>query len=409
VGSALSGRYQMQGILGRGGIGVVYAAVDRKTGAEVAIKRLLKPDAETAERLMREARAAMKVEHENTVTVQEVGVDANGAPFLVMERLRGATLSDVIEQRGALAPPVAAAFLAPIAEALAAAHTRGVLHRDLKPNNIFLAVVGQKVVPKILDFGMAKLVGNQSVKLASLTASGAAMGTPFYMSPEQLNGAKDLGPATDAWSFGVLLYEALTGGRPFSGESVGELVVGILQRVPSVGDIEPPELRALIDRCLKKEPEERLTNLGEVHHVLTTIARGMPRPGYLPSPSPMTPSEPPPALAPSPGLSPPLAQPRRPTWLIGLAIAAAVAAASLGFMTRDVVEPEEPPPVEKALDIRPQLRLPLGLRKQRKKKRVTQPTTEVGCKGGGCEVKCPEGTRCDVNCPGGNCSVVVGQ
>lgn len=411
----LSGRYDLHGVLGRGGIGVVYAAVDRTSGEEVAIKRLLKPDTETAERLVREARAAMKVEHPNTVSVQEVGIDGNGAPFLVMERLRGATLAQIIEQRRHLAAPVAAALLAPIAQALASAHQHGVLHRDLKPTNIFIANVGGVLVPKILDFGMAKLVGAQSVKLASLTASGSTMGTPFYMSPEQINGVRALGPATDAWSFGVVMYETLTGQRPFAGENVGTVVVGILQRAPTeLMTIDPPELRALIGRCLTKAPEDRLSDLADARDTLRSLAGAMPSASFLPVRRDPSPSQP--LVDALPSLpQPAMPAPSKRPWLLLVGAVAIAAAGALGFMTRDSVsETPASAAVQAEAPAKPrrQGKLPFRIGKKKTLSRPfdsDRPTTEVGCAGGGCDVKCPEGTQCDVQCTGGNCNVSVGQ
>ena len=296
----LAARFRLTGVLGRGGMGAVYEGIDLHTQNTVAIKLILQPDAETTERLMREARAVAKVSHPNVVKMYDVGVDPAGHPFLVMERLHGSGLDVVLREQGRLDPFTAAAVLMPVGEALVAAHQFRIVHRDLKPANIFLSTgANGAVLPKVLDFGVAKHVGQQSVAMATLTATGAVMGTPAYMSPEQVGGGREIDVATDVWAFGILLYEALTGNRPFGGINMMQILLAIVQKdlPPLPADI-PADLRALIEGCLQKPAEDRFSDMQTVVDRLRPFAGPMPKAiDFLPATEPLQPM---PNMPPSP-------------------------------------------------------------------------------------------------------------
>ncbi len=277
LGSVLAGRYRLDSILGEGGMGVVYAGRHELTGRSVAIK-LLQPtlvsDAGVVARFFQEAKAAAALDHPNVVDVLDMGVD-DGDVYLALEQLEGQPLSAILQERKAIEPAELLEILLPVIDALAAAHERGILHRDLKPDNIFVSrdLRGRRT-PKVLDFGIAKLTeGDSSVK----TKTGGLVGTPHYMSPEQAMARADIGPATDVWSMGVLLYECLSGERPFFAESIPALLMQICaldpmplaQRKPSV----PPALAQAVGRALQRELEARTRSMEELGASLVSAAR----------------------------------------------------------------------------------------------------------------------------------------
>ncbi len=222
----LVARYRLNCRLGRGGMGTVYAASDLALEREVAVKVLrddLAGDGDAVARFEREARTAAGLSHPNVVTIHDFGVTAGGRAFLVMERLRGRTLREEMEQRGALPPGRVMELLRGVCAAVDAAHRRSLVHRDLKPENVFL-VLGEDVeIPKVLDFGIAKVV--RAAAGTTQTATGVLLGTPEYMAPEQLRG-EDVNASWDIWALGVLAYEMLTGAHPFSSMVVGRTEPG---------------------------------------------------------------------------------------------------------------------------------------------------------------------------------------
>ncbi|MCA9602086.1 MAG: protein kinase, partial [Myxococcales bacterium] len=200
--------------------------------------------------------------HPNVVEVLDMGVDPERGAYLVMEFLEGMSLADVLSTRGPVAPREIIAWLLPIADALAEAHARGIVHRDLKPDNIFLARTRNGVVPKLLDFGIAKLIEPQ-LAASVATRVGTVLGTPHYMAPEQLNGAQEASSASDVWSLGVILYQALTGVLPFDGATLPAIFYNITQ----CRFADPRSLRgsladdagaALITACLTPNPVYRV-------------------------------------------------------------------------------------------------------------------------------------------------------
>ena len=275
------GPYEVVSILGSGGMGVVYRAHDSRLGRDVAIKI---SSERFTERFEREARAVAALNHPNICTLHDVGPD-----YLVMELVEGETLADVVAQRGSKGLPTeeALTIARQIAAALEAAHEKGIVHRDLKPGNIKLTGDG---VVKVLDFGLAKLGqapdGSSGSDLNRLTQSptigatqvGVIMGTAAYMSPEQARG-RVVDKRADIWSFGVVLYEMLTGKRPFDGEDVSTIVAAVIQNEPP-WDAVPPRMQRLLKKCLEKDPKRRLRDIGDAWELVgeaTESPRATPR------------------------------------------------------------------------------------------------------------------------------------
>ena len=259
------GRYELQGLLGAGGMGEVYKAVDTRLGRPVAIKVLpdyLRSDRRLRKRFKREARTISRLQHPNVCAVFDLGSD-DGADFLVMEYLEGETLERRLE-KGPLPIPEVLEIGAQIAEGIAAAHKKGLVHRDLKPGNVMLTGTGAKV----LDFGLARTTDDDpasrshaAAETPPLTRAEQILGTPQYMSPEQLR-AEEVGGRTDVFALGVILFEMTTGARPFSGDSTPDLISAVLRDEPKgVDELRrdtPVFLQKIIRHCLAKEPERRL-------------------------------------------------------------------------------------------------------------------------------------------------------
>lgn len=278
IGTTLAGKYRLDRILGQGGMGTVFAGVHEWTSRQVAVKMLnadLAADEVTAQRFLQEARAAAGLEHPNVVDVLDMGQAEDGAVYLVLELLVGGSLSDQIV-RGPMSVEATLSHLLPVIDALGSAHAHGIVHRDLKPDNIFLSITPQgRVIPKLLDFGIVKIAGDK----ASKTKVGFIVGTPEYMSPEQAQGKADIGPPSDVWSMGVVLFECLTGQLPFQAETqTGVLVAVVTQRAPSVrtlGIEVPRAIAAVVDRALAVEPEARFPDAAALGKALEAAARGI--------------------------------------------------------------------------------------------------------------------------------------
>ncbi|MEZ4402237.1 MAG: serine/threonine-protein kinase [Kofleriaceae bacterium] len=258
------GDYVIDAPIGAGGMGDVYAGRQPVIGKRVAIKVLrpelaARPDA--AERFLREARAVNQVDHPNVVDVFAAGRLDDGRLYLVMDLLAGGSLRARLDA-GAVSPPVALTLLGQVADALDAAHAKGVVHRDLKPDNIVLTESGERLTAHVVDFGIAKLVADAAgPEVATLTGEGAWLGTPAYMAPEQWT-ADGAGPASDRYALGVLAYELLTGAVPFSGPSLPVIMEQHFRAaVPSVTTGQGAPLPAVLDRvfrrALAKDPAER--------------------------------------------------------------------------------------------------------------------------------------------------------
>jgi serine/threonine protein kinase len=263
-GSVVGGRYRIESHVGDGGMGSVWTAVHLVTRKRVAIKLLHKRSADQFQRFEREARAACAVDHPNVVSVTDFFQGDDGAPLMVMELLAGETLRARLERLGSLAVGEALDVMVPVIEAVATAHDAGVVHRDLKPDNIFITRAG---VPKVLDFGIAML--RDEAEDARLTPSGAMMGTVRYMAPEQAMAERQsIDHRADVWALGAILYEALSGRGPVAGDSVGLVIANLLTRpIVPLGDVAPavPEdVCAVVDRMLARDLDERLADLRQV-------------------------------------------------------------------------------------------------------------------------------------------------
>ena len=269
------GRYEILGSIGAGGMGEVWRARDTELGREVAIKVLPPQVADSPDRrkrFEREARATAALNHPNLLTVHDVGID-HDQPYIVTELLEGETLRRVL--RHGPPPPVSAvAWSLGIAHGLAAAHSRNVVHRDLKPDNVFLTTDNRV---KILDFGLAKILEteiadeDETAALSSDTAAGTLLGTMGYMAPEQLRG-DPVDTRTDVFAFGCVLYEMLSGRRPFAGGSSADYVSAALRDDPApLEDSLSVGLRAIVRRCLEKRPAARYQGAGELVAVLETL------------------------------------------------------------------------------------------------------------------------------------------
>jgi len=270
VGTTLAGRYQLVRLLGDGGMGAVYKAADQVLRRFVAIKMLHPAVAQrpaAVERFQREARAAAAIGHPNIIDILDFGVD--GQPYMVMEYLRGRSLSQVISAETALSVPRACSIAAHALAGLAAAHERGILHRDLKPANLMLVQrFGDKSFVKVCDFGFAALMGPTSAEDGkTLTPARTLVGTPAYASPERLRGDDRRDPRVDIYSIGVVLYEMIVGRRPFDGDTFRELARAVKHdpppRVTKLRRDVPSQLDEVIQRALAKSPEDRFLNAGE--------------------------------------------------------------------------------------------------------------------------------------------------
>jgi serine/threonine protein kinase len=266
-------RYDMGRGLGSGGMGEVFLARDRVLGRDVALKVLRRQyagDSEFAERFLREARSAASLSHPNIVQVYDRGETEDGASYIAMEYVPGGTLKEKISREGPLAAREAAALGAQVAEALGAAHERGMVHRDIKPQNVLLTEKGDA---KVADFGIAR--AGSSV---TISKTGSVMGTAGYMSPEQALG-EPATPKSDLYSLGVVLYEALTGELPFTADNpIAVSMKHVTEPLRPPRDIDPtiPEgMNALVTKLMAKDPEDRYASADELSDDLMRVGRGL--------------------------------------------------------------------------------------------------------------------------------------
>jgi eukaryotic-like serine/threonine-protein kinase len=281
IGRILAGKYRLDRALGTGGMGTVVAATHLGLGRKVALKFMrlgVLDDGEAIGRFMREARAAATLRSEHVAQVMDVEVDTeDGAPYIVMEYLEGSDLASLLEAKGVPPATDAVDYVLQACEGLAEAHANGIVHRDLKPANLFLTCRpdGAPLV-KVLDFGVSKL--NEAAQSGSfhLTQPKKAIGSPHYMSPEQMVASPDVDQRADIWALGVILYELLSGKPPFAGTNFLELGLEVTnrahaplaRRVPGIS----PGLAAVVDRCLQKTAPARFANLAELASALVPHA-----------------------------------------------------------------------------------------------------------------------------------------
>jgi len=292
IGDVIAGKYRVERVLGRGGMGIVVAASHVALRQVVAIKFLLpssRGELHLAARLLREARAVAALKGEHVARVFDVDT-VDGAPYIVMEYLEGHTLALQLETEGPLAPMTTVDYALEACEALAEAHALGIVHRDLKPSNLFLArTPGGRLTLRVLDFGISKALDDRGDvtfdarlgenlrgdSISSGTDSHALVGSPPYVSPEQLLRPRDIDARSDIWSLGVVLYQCLTGRLPFQGETLPRLWDSILrQPVPPFGDGDrplSPELERTVGRCLEKDPLCRYAGVGELARELAPL------------------------------------------------------------------------------------------------------------------------------------------
>lgn len=273
TGAVIGGRYRIESLLGRGGMGVVYGAIHELTQRRVALKLVDSEGADQAalhERFLSEARTAAAVRHPSVVDVLDMGMHA-GSPYLVMELLEGCSLDAVLDQKQPLRLEQVLSWLFPVMGALASLHEAGIVHRDVKPSNIFLSQSGRgrpTVTPKLLDFGLARALSD-----ARLTRSGVVLGTPLYMAPEHAAGAQ-VGPPADVWSMGVVLFECATGALPFTSTDrsalAAQILAGHVRTVRQVRADVPPPVAAVIDGALQRD-------LGARHASMRSFAQALAR------------------------------------------------------------------------------------------------------------------------------------
>jgi serine/threonine protein kinase len=272
-GEILDGKYKVERVLGAGGMGIVVAATHIHLLQRVALKFLIGVDTGTwGERFLREARAAVRLKNGHIAKVLDVGMLASGAPYIVMEYLEGRSLGDLVRSEGARPIVEAVDFVLQACEGIAEAHASGIIHRDLKPDNLFLTrrADGEPLI-KVLDFGISKTI-DPALATPTLTRTHEIVGSPLYMSPEQLRSARSADVRSDIWSLGVILYELLTGKMPFHGTTYPELVLRVVEEPPPPArELRPeisPELEVVMLRCLEKDPAQRFQDVAELASAL---------------------------------------------------------------------------------------------------------------------------------------------
>jgi eukaryotic-like serine/threonine-protein kinase len=278
----VAGKYEVVKLIGRGGMGSVWEGRHSSLGTHVAIKFIDQEyigSREAQSRFATEARAAATIQSKHAIQIFDHGVTEDGRPYIVMELLVGEPLDKRIERLGRISLPDTARILGQVSRALQRAHEAGIIHRDLKPENIYLvrSPDDDDEIAKVLDFGIAKIKGPPSdLGLTSSTKTGAVLGTPYYMSPEQARGLRTIDHRSDLWSLGIIAYKCLTGALPFEGESVGDLLVTICTAPPPVPSSTLPGLPKAFDawffRTVDRDPAKRYASAAELGEALAYAA-----------------------------------------------------------------------------------------------------------------------------------------
>ncbi|MFC1641186.1 serine/threonine-protein kinase [Myxococcota bacterium] len=273
AGRVLADRYRLESRLGEGGFGSIWHAHHLVLEAPVAIKLIdpeIAEDQAAIERFMREAKAAASLRSPHVVQILDYGVDQH-QPFIVMELLEGENLAERLRRVGRLSPPTTARIVNQVARAVGRAHESGIVHRDLKPENVFLVRNDDEELAKVVDFGLAKVEKARLGQPGTKTRTGSLLGTPYYMSPEQAQGNKEVDYRSDLWSLGVIAFESITGQRPFVSDGLGELVIQICVRslpVPSEHAPVPPAFDSWFAHACAREPEDRFRSARELAETL---------------------------------------------------------------------------------------------------------------------------------------------
>ncbi|MGZ3420285.1 MAG: serine/threonine-protein kinase [Polyangiales bacterium] len=339
VGQVIAGKYRVERVLGKGAMGTVVEAKHQRLGERVAIKIIvpeLAANADIVERFFREARACAKIHSDHVPLIHDLGQLEDGSPYMAMDFLDGQDLAERLHEKGPLRLTEAVDCVLQACQALAVAHSIGIVHRDIKPANLFLVrnSHGSNSI-KVLDFGISKLT--QQDLEQSLTDTGAFMGSPQYVSPEQLNSAKDADARTDVYSLGAVLFELLTGRPPFPATDMPALVRQILRDPPpapsSVNRDVPAGLDDIVRACLAKNREERVASVAELATMLAPFASASARP--MIESIRRTVASVKPAASPTPSTKPPPPAPRKePPVVLLLAIIAVLLVVVVALLSR---------------------------------------------------------------------------
>ena len=291
IGRTIAGKYRLDRILGEGGMGVVYAGSHLRLNTPVAVKFLHPAYSQhkpVVERFLREAQATARLSHPNIVSVRDVDIDTDGSVYMVLEMLEGESLATLLARRRSLSLDETLRIALPIMDALSYAHSLGITHRDVKPDNIFVSVSGNQLVPKLLDFGIAKLTEGPS----SHTATGAVLGTALYMAPEQAMGRKEVGPKADVWAIALVVYECLTGTIPYEADLADAAPAAILLSVMTARVVElserrpdlPTALSNALTKAMQRDLVQRTESVAKLRSALHSLPASPTKP-HVPLPT----------------------------------------------------------------------------------------------------------------------------
>ena len=311
-GSTVAGKYRLERLIGRGGMGSVWAARHLQLDTLVAVKFIdsVSDVADARMRFEREARAAAQLRSPHVVQILDHGIDDDERPYIAMELLEGEDLGERLRRTPRLSLQATATIVTQAAKALRRAHDGGVIHRDLKPGNIFLARFDDDEVVKLLDFGVAKLRYNELAPGVQMTQTGVIFGSPSYMSPEQARGNRVLDHRTDLWSLAVIVFRCITGSKPFEAGSIGDLVIKLcidpLPMPTKIAPDLPPEMDRFFERAFARDPDQRFQSAAALAVELEAIvARASATASPVVAALPPAPAAPAPAPAPAPLPPPP--------------------------------------------------------------------------------------------------------